>query len=152
MQYHCTVTIELLYQQKQIGVTTMVIACCSSLIPKPCGLRTMYTPIVGDTINSGPGDPGTRGPGELRIFSCYGRQKCNYKPKHMVISLPGVFKSAWHKSEDISALSSSLSSSLFHFKILSDTHVPRSPAPPVKSDSRTLHKATKKHLTFVMYL
>ena len=31
-------------------------------------------------------------------------------------------------------------------------HVPCSPAPPAKSDSRTPHKATKKHLTFVMYL
>ena len=32
--------------------------------PKPCGLRTRYTSIVGDTINSGPGDPGpgTRDP------------------------------------------------------------------------------------------
>ena len=50
-----------------------------------------------DTINSDPGTrrPGTRtrGPGDSRIFSCYGRQKCNYKPKLMVISLPGVCKS-----------------------------------------------------------
>ena len=119
-----------------------------------------------DTINSGPGDPRTGdwgpedrrtgGPEDLRTREPRDPQLLRETEMQLQAKTHGYIiawsmQSAWHKSEDIfsihTVLSSSLSSSLFHFKILSDIHVPRSPAPPAKSDSRTLHKATKKHLT-----
>ena len=136
---------------------------------------------TGDPRTRGPGDPGTRGPGDrgprdrgpgtrgpgtrgpgtrgpgtgdprTRGPTAVTGDKYNYKPKLMVISLPGICKSAWHKSEDIFSIQHCPLACLHNFRILSDTHVPRSLAPPAKSDSRTLHKATKKYLTFVRYL
>ena len=99
----------------------------------------------------GPGT-GERGPEDPRIFSWYGRQKCNYKPKLMVISSPGVCKSAWHKSEDIfsiqryplACLHRSSSYQIFVYLVLR----------PLRRSQTPAHytRLQKKHLTFVMYL
>ena len=65
-------------------------------------LKCIYS--TRDTINSGPGDPGprtgdtrTRRPKDLQLLR---ETEMQLQAKLMVISLPGVCESAWHKSED----------------------------------------------------
>ena len=58
------------------------------------------TAIIRDTINSGPRDPRTRGPEDLRLLR-ETEMQLQAKTHGYIIAMPGVCKSAWHKSEDI---------------------------------------------------